>query len=282
MMTMKSERCKIHPESQAFSASYAQFWDILEDTGLTPIGLKPVLPSIGSPVLLLGSGQGLISRYLLDNGLRVTSVDLSKPMASAAWQRRRVKTLIADAACLRLKKTFRTVIVATGVISPRHLEGRFVDDLLGSLAAHAREGTNIRIYHFLKGAWFKARKALGLDRCSNRAMVADARGDVDKAMHWLVRYGGVRSRALKSLFAKWTPQFERLVERSGRLAARYAELYPSHQCWAFFRGSDDHSWMFSEEQQRKLLGRIRAAGLEIIEAGEVSPDVGAVICQLHV
>lgn len=107
-------------------------WEHFEQDGLTDAIILRFMSSIVSPVLVVGSGQGLVSRALLDAGHQVHSIDCLEIMAQLAVQRNSVETTVIDFLYLNATNEYKTVIINTGVLYPifikRHLND-FVDKI---------------------------------------------------------------------------------------------------------------------------------------------------------
>jgi len=94
--------------------------------------ISQFMTTILSPVLVVGSGQGIVSRALLDDGHHVHSIDCLESMAQLAARRNYVETEVIDFLDLNATNEYRTVIINTGVLYPifikRHLND-FVDKI---------------------------------------------------------------------------------------------------------------------------------------------------------
>lgn len=93
-------------------------WDHFEQDGLNDAVILRFMSSIVSPVLVVGSGQGLVSRVLLDAGHQVHSIDCLESMALLAVQRHSVETEVVDLLDLDATDAYNTIIVNTGVLYP--------------------------------------------------------------------------------------------------------------------------------------------------------------------
>lgn len=107
-------------------------WDHFEQDGLTDAIILRFMSSIVSPVLVVGSGQGLVSRALLDARHHVHSIDCLESMAQLAVQRNSVETEVIDFLELNATNEYKTVVINTGVLYPlflkRHLS-KFIKKL---------------------------------------------------------------------------------------------------------------------------------------------------------
>lgn len=114
---------------QKFFTKMAYCWEYFEKDGLTDILIDKYINSIVNPVLVVGSGQGLVSSYLIKLGFNVSSIDSVLEMATLAKERRNVDTEIIDILDFKSNYNFNTIIVNTGVASPS-----FVDNFSKQLA----------------------------------------------------------------------------------------------------------------------------------------------------
>jgi SAM-dependent methyltransferase len=95
----------------------AGVWELFETMGTAAEDLDDFEGLLASPMLVVGSGQGLLVRALRDRGHDVHGVDSSRRMAERASQRRGTDTVVADAAALPFASAgLRTVLLATGVL----------------------------------------------------------------------------------------------------------------------------------------------------------------------
>ena len=102
----------------------AAYWDTLaphhwrlENNYLNVPSVRLILGDIRPPVMVVGSGQGLIVEELRRQGLRCDGIDLSAEMMEYARLRRGLTLVRANAAAMPFADgTYETVIVATGVI----------------------------------------------------------------------------------------------------------------------------------------------------------------------
>ena len=102
----------------------AAYWDTLaphhwrlEDNYLNVPSVRLILGDIRPPVMVVGSGQGLIVEELRRRGLRCDGIDLSAEMMEYARLRRGLTLVRANATAMPFADgTYETVIVATGVI----------------------------------------------------------------------------------------------------------------------------------------------------------------------
>lgn len=125
-------------KEQDYFSNLAYCWEFFEQDGLTDDLINQYARHISEPVLVVGSGQGLVSRRLIDLGFDVSSVDSIPEMAHRAKERRGVDTEVVDFISLERQDIFRTIIVNTGVITPHlidELAQSFADSLVRNLNA---------------------------------------------------------------------------------------------------------------------------------------------------
>lgn len=93
-------------------------WESFENDGANTSTVSHLQHSIASPVLVVGSGQGLVSSAIHAIGHEVVSIDRSPEMAKFAAARRSVDTTVCDLLDFFPQQKFATIFVNTGVISP--------------------------------------------------------------------------------------------------------------------------------------------------------------------
>jgi hypothetical protein len=76
---------------------WADYWDLLEHHGLNAENAFLLSEALASPMLIVGSGQGLLSQYFAQCGYDICSVDRSIEMAKFATYRRGMPTVVCDA-----------------------------------------------------------------------------------------------------------------------------------------------------------------------------------------
>ncbi|MDE0257510.1 MAG: class I SAM-dependent methyltransferase, partial [Gammaproteobacteria bacterium] len=109
---------------EAAARATAHYWDTLaphhwrlENNYLNVPSVRLILGDIRPPVMVVGSGQGLIVEELRRQGLRCDGIDLSAEMMEYARLRRGLSLVRANATAMPFADgTYETVIVATGVI----------------------------------------------------------------------------------------------------------------------------------------------------------------------
>ncbi len=98
----------------------APLWEICEGDGLRPEHLLPWIEELASPCLVVGSGQGLLTEFLAQEGLEVLGLDFSPAMARYAQQRRGQSTQVGSLEDLPFAPgTFGSLVLATGVVNPQ-------------------------------------------------------------------------------------------------------------------------------------------------------------------
>lgn len=163
---------------------WARYWDLLEHHGLNADNVGQLAGFLASPILVLGSGQGLLSQRLARAGHDVCSVDRSAEMAELARRRRGVMTLVCDALDLDLGQQFGTVLVTTGVISDALCGGPFLPRLLRVVHRHLTQDGRAIIAYFRVSPWTHVARNLGLyGQPSKNVLFWRAHGDLALAEH---------------------------------------------------------------------------------------------------
>jgi len=111
-------------DMSAYWEACAPYWSYMENNHLDLDSIRQILEMIYDPVLIVGAGQGLLIEELQKNGLKVDGVDSSPKMVKFAKERRGLELVHADGADLPFEdKSYRTTIIATGVIDFMYDEG---------------------------------------------------------------------------------------------------------------------------------------------------------------
>lgn len=105
--------------------SLAFCWDVFESDGLNDELIAFFLEHLAGNLLVIGSGQGIVSRALIDRGYSVDSIELLEEMASFAAKRRKINSTVSNFLTTPIERRYRSVIVNTGVILP----SMSIDDL---------------------------------------------------------------------------------------------------------------------------------------------------------
>ncbi|WP_129337984.1 class I SAM-dependent methyltransferase [Cellulomonas endophytica] len=163
-------------------AVWADHWDLVEGHGMNVEAVPALAAQLRDPVLLVGSGQGLVAASLSSAGFHVVAVDSSATMARRARERRGVETVLCDVVDLRLGRRFATALVSTGVVNERSIAAGLVPRLVEVLRAHLLPDGVVLIAYFRRSAWTGVAELLGLyDRPSTNAFFWVAGGDVERA-----------------------------------------------------------------------------------------------------
>lgn len=96
---------------------FAPLCHLFENCGLAS-NVNRVLPFIGSQVLLVGAGSGVVAKCLELKGRNVYGIDRSRRMCHEALVRRGFRWECVDAAAFVPTRRFDSVIISTGVIRP--------------------------------------------------------------------------------------------------------------------------------------------------------------------
>lgn len=242
-------------------AVWADFWDLMETHGLNARAIPVLAPFLRAPVLLVGSGQGLVARSLEHAGYAVVSVDSSPAMARHALERRGVRTLVCDAVDLRMDRTFGTVLVSTGVVNERTLQRRIVPRLAASLRPLLRPGAHLLLSYFRRSAWTGVAHLLGLyGRPSANELFWAAGGDLDRAERLFAVRTGHRA-AVHRTFQRHhdaLARHSRFVVDVGRRCAELGVTSPE----AFLREhSGFYPYPLTAHAEAALTRGLHAAGL---------------------
>jgi SAM-dependent methyltransferase len=98
----------------------ASVWADWEHLGTDGSMILPFLPSVQSPILVVGAGQGMLMAALRQDGYTVVGIDSSQEMIAEARQRRHLEIQHGSAEELPFAdEIFATVIIQTGVLTER-------------------------------------------------------------------------------------------------------------------------------------------------------------------
>jgi hypothetical protein len=205
---------------------YVDYWDLYEDkNGLTTSIVAELSEYIRSPILVIGSGQGLIPGYLISIGEKVISVDINQKMADKALERRGIQTVVADAATVKLQQQFNTIIVSTGIASIERIEGKFLDKFLENIKTHSNRNAQIIFCYFWNSPWEQARKLLGIVKSpSNEVYFWKAQGHLETAKRLLISEGGIPQETVDKLFHQHKEVLQALLKSILLIGERYRSI----------------------------------------------------------
>jgi Methyltransferase domain len=203
----------------AFDA-FGPYWEYFEQAGLSGEALKSIEPIV-SPVLVLGSGQGVVSQTLTAAGHDVTNVDCSRAMIDYARTRRQVETILGDAASIALERRFATVIIATGILTDANVHTRFVTDVVNNADRHLSDDGHVVLAYFRRSRAREVLERLGLlGHPSTNAKVWEGRDSL-AGMKAALMACGYGDRALDVAFVV----FDEALDRQRQLMADVGHAY---------------------------------------------------------
>lgn len=160
---MRNEQLK--REKDLF-AELAPFWEYFEHDGLTDVIIVPYKEYLLGRVLVVGSGQGLVSDCLIKMGFDVISIDSVPEMARRAKERRGVETQVVDFMNYHSPVPFDTIIVNTGVITPSSVDKQS-SSLAESLFKNLAENGRVILSFFERTSFDDLVQYLSLDISTN-------------------------------------------------------------------------------------------------------------------
>jgi SAM-dependent methyltransferase len=220
---------------------WADYWDLLEQHGLNAENASLLDNYSASPILILGSGQGLVSQHFLQAGYSVCSVDRSAEMADGAMRRRGISTVVCDALNLYLDQRFSTIIISTGVINERSLGHGDLSRLLKRVRSQLVQRGFLVLSYFRMTPWTLAARELGLyARPSNNTIFWRAQGDLAEAERFFVanvehseaaqrvfkEHRKALSRHMDAIMAVGKRHIQLGKEEPGDFIANYSGYYP--------------------------------------------------------
>lgn len=262
---------------------WVDYWELYEDkAGLTTRITEALYEKICSPVLILGSGQGVISEDLLLEGKDVTSVDISRVMANKARERRGIETVVADATSVMLKKRFRSIIVPTGVLTMQRMEGDFVEKLLRNIRAHSESETKVIFSYFWNSPWDQAKALLGYyKKPSNAVYFWKAQGDLEAAKHLLVTEGGILQETADRIFSQCKEALQEILELYLVVGERYQQINNNDaDIEQFFSEEEAESMSLTEEQELDFRNRLKLSRFRVEEILSFDNDVRVLVCRV--
>jgi SAM-dependent methyltransferase len=199
------------------------YWRFLENGGLNE-NLSVLVEYVASPVLLLGSGQGLVSQKLVARGYDVTNVDISRSMIGYAKSRRGVETIEADAASVSISRKFRTIIISTGLVTEANAQTRFVVELLTNVDRHLACGGQVLLTYLKTSSSVQVFEYLGLlGRPSNNFDIWNARASLDK-MKECLSAKGYDNNLIDYLFVLFEDKLEDHRQMIERIGSEYMKI----------------------------------------------------------
>ena len=73
-------------EAEKWWSAWAPVWDHIEDRHFGTKTIKALIDMIQSDVLIIGAGQGLIVRYLMNKGMNAVGLDINPHITCITWQ----------------------------------------------------------------------------------------------------------------------------------------------------------------------------------------------------
>jgi SAM-dependent methyltransferase len=259
---------------------WADYWDLLEHHGVNAENAYLLQAFLASPILVVGSGQGLLSLHLLDAGYDVCSIDKSATMAEYAARRRHVSTTVCDAVVLRLPQRFRGIVVTTGIINTRTIEQGLLPPLLENIDRHMAPGGRVAFSYFSATSWTDVAHELGLyGRPSNNVIFWIAHGDLTHAVRLFAVHLGnpeVVRRAFDSQPTKLSSHMESILT----IGKRYVELHDESPDRFIADHSGYYPFPLSRSEESTLLKTLvahRMCPLSVLSTND--GDTTMIVCE---
>ncbi len=74
-------------KAEKWWCTWAPVWDHIEDRHFGTKTTESLMVNIKSDVLVIGAGQGLIVRHLINKGIKATGLDINPKMVKAAKEK---------------------------------------------------------------------------------------------------------------------------------------------------------------------------------------------------
>ncbi len=220
----------------------AVVWEHFEKMGLSPSKMHCLLKYIESPILIVGSGIGLVPRYLQEIGHVVTSIDPCAEMVEHA-RKRGISVDQSDIETSRYTdKSFSTVILSTGVVNTETLASGTAEKILKRTYSLLRcKGKAISAYFLENAEMEKVYDTLQLNVSpSNNALFIGATSKTE-ALKVFVESSGVEPSLLHEIFDQQEDLIEmqrvlvnkmaQTLEREGIHARDYISKYFSYKTY---------------------------------------------------
>lgn len=95
----------------------SKVWEAYENMGVSPKRLDRVLRYLESPILVMGSGMGLVSECLINKGYTVDSIDSSSEMIKRSREKRNIASILCNSEKTPFPdKSYKTILINSGVI----------------------------------------------------------------------------------------------------------------------------------------------------------------------
>ncbi len=104
-------------EAEKWWSTWAPVWNQIEDRHFGTKTTASLMDNITSDVLVIGAGQGLIVRHLMNKGINATGLDINPEMVKVAKEKYNLDIVEGDAGKLPFKdESYSTVIISSGVV----------------------------------------------------------------------------------------------------------------------------------------------------------------------
>lgn len=253
------------------------FWEFFEGEGLNE-RIVNLAPHIVDPVLLLGSGQGLVSEALGTICKDLTNLDKSPTMAVYAKLRRGQDTILDEVDSFKLGRLFATIVVNTGIITAPKISTGFVERLVGTILRHMSPSGKVIVSYFRRSVFSDDGEKLGLvGKMSNSDIFLEANGDLDRAKALLLTRG-VDASVADQAFRRNESKLIRHSQLIVAVGQRYIEVHGESPV-AFIRrymGFYPYNlWPEDEVRMRCVLER----ELRVLEEHMINEDTNVLILE---
>ncbi|HOT44624.1 MAG TPA: class I SAM-dependent methyltransferase [Spirochaetota bacterium] len=104
-------------DAEKWWSTWAPVWDHIEDRHFGTTTTESLMEHIKPDVLVVGAGQGLIVRHLMNKGISATGLDINPNMVKVAKEKYNLDIVEGDAGKLPFSDdSYSTVIISSGVV----------------------------------------------------------------------------------------------------------------------------------------------------------------------
>jgi Methyltransferase domain len=263
---------------------WVNYWDLYEEDGLTPFVTEAISQYICSPVILLGSGQGLVSKNLMLQGKKVTSIDACPEMADRAKKRRGIPTIVGDATTIKLQQKFNSVIVSTGILFQQQIYEDFTEKLLTNIRLLSQTNSRAIFCYFWYSPWERVKQSLGFynKSSSNGIYFWKARGNLEKLKYLLITEAGVSQRTIDEIFDQWEDALQNLLNQYLKVGERFKNLNNNEDPEPYFAfyDAENINMSLTEQDELELQNKLNIFNFDIEKTFNFYNSTRVLVCTI--
>lgn len=256
---------------------WAEYWDLIENHGLNNEVFKIIQPFLTSEVLVIGSGQGLFSKVLNDNGFLTENIDKNFKMAEWAKSRRNISTTFRDIIDFESPKTYNTVVISTGIINQQSLATELGKTIIEKAISFLKPGGNLILTYFRQTKWTEIANQLGLyGRNSNNFLFWQAGGNLNKASE-LFQENGTDPSSIENIFKNHHSILEKHQQQILAVGHRHLEINGTPPDQFLKQNSGYYPFSLSPEEEKLLFNKLSTLASENLFNGLINNEDTRVI-----